>query len=213
MPPGSSRACSAAGRDPSPEEALALALPLEGHADNLGAALAGGVCLIWQRDGRHLLRRLADDLPLAPVLVVPGLAGEHARLARRGCPSTSATRRPPRRPPRRRCSERESPPRTPSSSRAPSTTGCTSRSGLPTRRCSPSSSARPAAGSVGVTLSGSGPSVVVWAEKGAEGAVAAELAARLDDVSIWPLAIAARGTHSAAVAAEIPSPAGLGASR
>ena len=43
----------------------------------------------------------------------------------------------------------------------------------------------------GVTLSGSGPSVVVWARKEAAAAVAAELEGRLSGVRVLPLAIAA----------------------
>jgi homoserine kinase len=46
---------------------LALALPLEGHLDNVAAALLGGVTLT---DGTHAWR-IADALPLEPVLVVP----------------------------------------------------------------------------------------------------------------------------------------------
>ena len=202
----------AAGGDPSPEEALALALPLEGHADNLGAALAGGVCLIWRREGRHLVRRLADDLPLTPVLVVPG-----SRV------NTGASRS--RLPEYLRHEE----------AAAAAAQAALLGAGIAAQDAGLLASAfhdllhepfraadapllaelraRPVAGSVGVTLSGSGPSIVVWAEKDADGAVVAELAARLDDVSIRPLAIAARGTHSARVAAETPSPAGLGASR
>jgi homoserine kinase len=56
-----------AGVEPDPERLLALGAALEGHADNLAAALAGGVCLTW--DGR--IARLADTLPLTPVAVVP----------------------------------------------------------------------------------------------------------------------------------------------
>jgi homoserine kinase len=55
------------GDEPDPERLLALGTPLEGHADNLAAALAGGVCLTWE--GR--IERIADDLPLAPIAVVP----------------------------------------------------------------------------------------------------------------------------------------------
>jgi homoserine kinase len=51
----------------SAEELLARGAPLEGHSDNLAACLAGGVCLTW--DGR--IARLADTLPLVPVAVVP----------------------------------------------------------------------------------------------------------------------------------------------
>lgn len=57
----------AAGIDPTPEELLAAGLELEGHADNLAAALSGGVCLTW--DGH--IARLADTTPAAPVAVVP----------------------------------------------------------------------------------------------------------------------------------------------
>jgi homoserine kinase len=49
------------------EELLAAGLELESHADNLAAALAGGVTLTWE--GR--IARIADTLPLAPVALVP----------------------------------------------------------------------------------------------------------------------------------------------
>lgn len=57
----------AAGAEPSPEELLAAGMELEGHADNLAPALAGGVCLTW--DGR--IARVADDLPALPIAVIP----------------------------------------------------------------------------------------------------------------------------------------------
>ena len=57
----------AAGVEPSIEELLEAGLPLEGHADNLAPALAGGVCLTW--DGR--VARVADDLPALPIAVMP----------------------------------------------------------------------------------------------------------------------------------------------
>jgi homoserine kinase len=57
----------AAGVSPSLEELLAAGLPLEGHADNLAPALAGGVCLTW--DGH--VARVADDLPAMPIAVIP----------------------------------------------------------------------------------------------------------------------------------------------
>ncbi len=55
------------GQELSPEELLARGGPLEGHSDNLAACLAGGVCLTWE--GR--IARVAETLPLAPVAVVP----------------------------------------------------------------------------------------------------------------------------------------------
>lgn len=57
----------AAGVSPSVEELLAAGLPLEGHADNLAPALAGGVCLTW--DGH--VARVADDLPALAMAVIP----------------------------------------------------------------------------------------------------------------------------------------------
>jgi homoserine kinase len=57
----------AAGSEPTADELLAEGLELEGHADNLAAALAGGVCLTW--DGR--IARVADTTPATPVAVVP----------------------------------------------------------------------------------------------------------------------------------------------
>jgi len=57
----------AAGLDPSSDELLDAGLDLEGHADNLAAALVGGVCLTWE--GR--IARIADDLPAAAVAVIP----------------------------------------------------------------------------------------------------------------------------------------------
>ena len=51
----------------SAEDLLARGVTLESHPDNLAAALVGGVTLTW--DGR--IARVADTLPLAPVAVVP----------------------------------------------------------------------------------------------------------------------------------------------
>src|SRR5215475_1473086 len=45
------------GHDVPADELLRLGLELEGHADNLAAALRGGVCLIWQNGaGPHAAR-------------------------------------------------------------------------------------------------------------------------------------------------------------
>ena len=58
---------AAAASGQSLDELLRLGLALESHADNLAAALAGGVTLTY--DGE--VHRVADTLPLAPVAVVP----------------------------------------------------------------------------------------------------------------------------------------------
>ena len=55
------------GGELDPERLLARGMPLEGHADNLAAVLAGGVCLTW--DGH--IARVAETLPFAAVAVVP----------------------------------------------------------------------------------------------------------------------------------------------
>jgi homoserine kinase len=57
----------AANVEPSIDELLALGLPLEGHPDNLAAALAGGVTAVV--DGR--VHRLADAAPADAIAVVP----------------------------------------------------------------------------------------------------------------------------------------------
>ena len=59
------RAAAPAATD---EELLALGVTLEPHADNLAAAFAGGMTLTW--DGR--IARIADALPLEVVAVIPG---------------------------------------------------------------------------------------------------------------------------------------------
>jgi homoserine kinase len=55
----------------------------------------------------------------------------------------------------------------------------------------------PVPGTAGVTLSGSGPSVVVWAAKADAASVAAALEARLPDARILPLRIADQGAAPA----------------
>ncbi len=58
---------AAAAPEVEPERLLAVGVELEGHPDNLAAALVGGMTLTW--DGR--IARIADTLPLAPIAVVP----------------------------------------------------------------------------------------------------------------------------------------------
>jgi homoserine kinase len=57
----------AAAPDAPAEDLLAAGLTLEPHADNLAAALLGGLTLSW--DGR--IARIAERLPLEPVAVIP----------------------------------------------------------------------------------------------------------------------------------------------
>jgi homoserine kinase len=66
------------GRDPDPEELLAEGIELEGHGDNLAPALAGGACLTWG----HRIARVADTVPAAPIALIPDVEIEtHASRA------------------------------------------------------------------------------------------------------------------------------------
>src|SRR5205823_8623079 len=73
-------AAATLGREPEPEQLLAAGVELEGHADNLAAALAGGVCLTVA--GR--VARIADSVPAVPIALVPeatvATAGARAAL-------------------------------------------------------------------------------------------------------------------------------------
>lgn len=68
------------------ENLLALGEPLEGHGDNLAAALLGGVTF-YMAPGRA--RRIADDLPLVPIAVVPD-ARTSTKESRAALPATLA---------------------------------------------------------------------------------------------------------------------------
>jgi homoserine kinase len=174
------------GQELSAEELLARGAPLEGHSDNLAACLAGGVCLTWE--GR--IERLAETLPLAPVAIVPAeqvqtaesrlalptqvphedaaFTAAHAALLGAGVARGDA---------------------------ALLSAAFADRLHEPYR---PSSilddvRARPPRGAVGATLSGSGPTVIVWADDA--DACARELAERFPDEEVRPLRVVAEGAH------------------
>jgi homoserine kinase len=178
----------AAGREPTADELLAVGLELEGHADNLAAALAGGVCLTW--DGH--IARIADDLPAAAIAVVPpqrvNTAAARASLPRAvahedavfsagraallgaalasgdsGLLAASADDR------------LHEPYR---AEHAPHLAAI--RADLPV-------------GAIGAALSGSGPTVIVWVEKEQAGPVAVELAERFPEHDVFPLSVATTG--------------------
>lgn len=65
------------------EELLAAGLELESHADNLAAALVGGVTLTWE--GR--IAQIATALPLAPVALIPR-SRTSTEAARRSLPAS-----------------------------------------------------------------------------------------------------------------------------
>jgi homoserine kinase len=178
----------AAGQEPTADELLATGLELEGHADNLAAALAGGVCLTW--DGR--IARIADDLPAAAIAVVPQQrvntaearaalpqsvphedavfsAGRAALLGAALAAGDSALLAAS-------ADDRLHEPYR--GSHAPHLAAI--RAELP-------------AGALGAALSGSGPTVIVWAERERAGAVAVELAERFPEHEVFHLPVATSG--------------------
>jgi homoserine kinase len=177
-----------AGRPVDPEELLGLGFELEGHADNLAAALAGGACLTW--DGR--ISRVADTLPLDPVAVIPEGRVETA-VAREALPASVSHEDAAF-----------------SAGRAALLGAglAAGDSGLlaaafadrlhePYRAAgAPLLEEIRAAlpeGAMGATLSGSGPTVIVWASPGKTEPCAEELRSRFPGERVLPLQVAARG--------------------
>ena len=175
---------AAAAPDAGPEALLADGRALEGHADNLAAALAGGVTLTW--DGR--IARLADGLPLAPVALVPR-ERTSTEASRRSLPSTVS----------------HADAAANAAYAALLAAGAAAQdadlfaAGLDDRlhepyRPSPALDAvreELPPGARGATLSGSGPTVIVWADE--PDACAAALAQRFPEHDVLPLAVTPRG--------------------
>ena len=168
----------------SAEELLAAGLTLEPHADNLGAALLGGLTLAW--DGK--IARIAEGLPLDPIAVIP-----HERT------STATSRRTlPATVPHAEAAA--------SAGRA-ALLGAGAASGNaslfaaalgdwlhePYRPSEVLDAIRenPPAGCAGATLSGSGPTVIAWASNRA--ACAADLQVRFPEHRVLELEVAPRG--------------------
>jgi homoserine kinase len=174
------------GQELELEDLLARGGPLEGHSDNLAACLAGGACVTW--DGR--IERLAESLPLTPVAVIPR---ERVRTAesRLALPADV--------------------PHADAAFNAARATllGAGIASGdvrllaaaLDDRLHEPyrpsalldAIRAELPAAAVGATLSGSGPTVVVWAEDSDR--CAGELRERFPDERVLVLPISAKGAH------------------
>lgn len=180
-----------AGRGSDPEELLALGVDLEGHPDNLAAALAGGVCLTW--DGR--IARIVDELPAHPIALIPeervSTAGARADLPEQ-VPHADAAY---------------------TAGRA-ALLGAALASGsaelfaaaADDRLHEPYRAARAPLlaavrgelpeGALAATLSGSGPTVIVWACQNAMDKCAAELSNRFEKAEVLSLAVAATGAHA-----------------
>jgi len=174
---------AAAGREVRPAELLTAGVRLEGHADNLAASLYGGVTLAWVGNGGGAQAvRIADSMPLTPVLVVP-TERTNTASSRNGLP--------------------ESVPHADAAATAGAAAllGAAIASGSATLlresfhdrlhepfRASPLyTSLRERYGAV--TLSGSGPSVVVWTDH--------PEAVEADGATVLPLGISTKGAHVA----------------
>ena len=100
---------------------------------------------------------------------------------------------PPSPPDGRRCSAPRSRASRPSSSRLRSTTACTSPTAPSPPLCSAGSASHCPPQPLGATLSGAGPTVIVWARPGERGGCADELRFRFPDEQVLPLTISQTG--------------------
>jgi homoserine kinase len=188
-------AARAAGREVVPGELLAIGARLEGHADNLAAALAGGLCLTWGEGGSPRLARIADAPPLEPVAVVPGerVATAASRAALPAQVSHADASFTAGRAALLGAGAAAGDPRLFAAALA-------DRLHEPFRAASAPllqavREARPA-GALGATLSGSGPTVIVWVEPGRGAECASDLAGRFRSARVLVLAPSADGAAS-----------------
>jgi homoserine kinase len=172
-----------AGEPLDAERLLALGLQLEPHPDNLAPCLVGGVCLSW--DCR--IARIADTTPGVPIALIP---------SERTNTLESRARLPAR------VSHRD----------AAHTAGRAAMLGAALASSDPSLFAAALDdrlhepyrssflvevrgnlpdGALGATLSGSGPTVLVWAERGREHTCARELRRRYATVEVVVLDVTA----------------------
>jgi homoserine kinase len=184
-------AAASSGSAASPEALLAEGIGLEGHGDNLAAALAGGVCLTWETR----IARVAEATPAVPIALVPESTvstAEARALLPTDVPHVDAAF---------------------SASRA-TLLGAALATGseelfaeaLDDRLHEPYRAvgaplladvrAQPPAGALGATISGSGPSVIVWARAAEAASCSRELAARYPDVEVLTLSVSPRGAHA-----------------
>jgi homoserine kinase len=181
-------AATVTNQDLTADELLALGLDLEGHGDNLAAALAGGVCLTW---GTRIAR-IADTTPATPVAVIPaarGLTAESRAALPQTVPHADAAF---------------------SAGRAALLGAALAgrsanlfEAALQDRLHEPyRAESAPLLGeireqlpatAVGVTLSGAGPTVIVWARLGEEAACTNELRGRFPNEQVLPLTISQTG--------------------
>jgi homoserine kinase len=178
----------AVGEQPDPERLLAEGVELEGHPDNLAAALTGGVCLTWE----NRIVRVADTLPAVPIALVPETTI-----------STAASR--------------NSLPESVPHADAAFTAGRAALLGAALAQGSADLFAEALhdrlhepyradnaplleaarsnlpEGALGATLSGSGPTVIVWVREESAAASEAELAGRFAEASVVRFAVSPEG--------------------
>jgi homoserine kinase len=181
----------AAGKHPDPEELLAEGVELEGHADNLAAALAGGVCLTWE----NRIVRVADRFPAVPIAIVPETTVSTA-AARNSLPDSvphadaaftadraallgAALAQGSSQLFAAAIHDRLHEPYR--SGKAPLLDAV--RAALP-------------AGALGATLSGSGPTVIVWVREESAAASEAELANNFTEASVVRFAVSPEGASA-----------------
>jgi homoserine kinase len=187
---------AAGGHAPAVEELLTLGAWLESHIDNLAAVLHGGVCIAWSDTGPRV-RRIADDLPAEAIAVVP---------SERTSTAASRTALP------------DSVPHADAavSAGAAMLLGAAIASGdaelmrdaFRDRLHEPYRAAgaplldrvrRLAPEALGVTLSGSGPTVIAWADPTNRDRLASYLATELGPIAtVLPLAVAREGAAAQA---------------
>jgi homoserine kinase len=183
------------GRSAEPGELLAAGVPIEGHADNLAASLYGGVCFAMKRNGTIHAARIAADMPAAAIVAMPE-ARTHTGTSRGALPATVTHADAAH------------------NAASAALLGAAIASGDATLladafhdRLHEQYRAGDAPllgllrerlpdGASGATLSGSGPSVVVWAEPERADAVAAEVQRIVpEDTTVLPLRVAQEGAH------------------
>jgi homoserine kinase len=183
------------GREPDADELLPLGMRLEPHADNLAPCLLGGAVLAWEEGERWQARRVADALALDALAVVPQHRVETA-AARAALPA-----------------ELSHADASFSAGRA-ALLGAALASGdrellraaFHDKLHEPYRAANapllraihgdPPMGAAGVTLSGSGPTVIVWAYPDWTAACMDELVKRFQDCKVLRLAVAKTGAAS-----------------
>jgi homoserine kinase len=179
-----------AGREPDPEWLLREGLPLEGHADNLAAALAGGACLT--SGGR--IHRVADSVPAVPIALVPDgtVSTAEARAALpEEIPLGDAVFSVGR--------------ATLLGAGLAAHSEAVFAAALNDRLHEPYRAANaplleevrqePPAGALGATISGSGPTVIVWASPHEAEECSVELSNRFPDVEVLWLSASAKGAE------------------